>query len=163
MALRSTIIVEVNLIKSFCAQKCIDKLELERIIQFPVLIRTHVPLLLLLSIEKKKMSTTRRCYTSPNCVKDRHVFGGRAWFNSCINSIRGQFLPGRDFDPGFCTRPRALITSTSSWPFFSIIPIWISPVKQRKMVLRYEGVVFCWEQWISMLNMKLCVWKAKVS
>lgn len=36
-------------------------------------------------------------------------------------------LPGVDFEPGFCVRPRALITSTSSCPFLSTMPICMSP------------------------------------
>lgn len=36
-------------------------------------------------------------------------------------------VPGRDLEPGLGVRPRALITSTSSWPFLSIKPIWTSP------------------------------------
>lgn len=36
-------------------------------------------------------------------------------------------LPGVDLEPGFCVRLRALITSTSNWPFLSSIPICISP------------------------------------
>lgn len=36
-------------------------------------------------------------------------------------------LPGVDFEPGFCVRLRALMTSTSNWPFLSSIPICISP------------------------------------
>lgn len=32
-------------------------------------------------------------------------------------------VPGRDLEPGLGVRPRALITSTSSWPFLSINPI----------------------------------------
>lgn len=36
-------------------------------------------------------------------------------------------LPGSALEPGFPTRPRALMTSTSSAPFFSTIPIWMSP------------------------------------
>lgn len=36
-------------------------------------------------------------------------------------------LPGVDLEPGFCVRLRALITSTSNWPFLSSIPICMSP------------------------------------
>ena len=43
------------------------------------------------------------------------------WKCACV-------LPGRDLEPGLGVRPRALITSTSSWPFLSIRPIWTSPV-----------------------------------
>lgn len=41
-------------------------------------------------------------------------------------------IPGVDLDPGFCVRPRALMTSTSNWPFLSTIPIWISPEREKK-------------------------------
>lgn len=51
------------------------------------------------------------------------MYGGR----------RIRFSPGRDLEPGFCTSPRALMTSTSSWPFFSIIPIWMSPGNTHRM------------------------------
>lgn len=41
-------------------------------------------------------------------------------------------LPGVDLEPGFCVRLRALITSTSNWPFLSSIPICISPASGRE-------------------------------
>lgn len=41
-------------------------------------------------------------------------------------------LPGVDLEPGFCVSPRALITSTSNWPFLSTIPIWMSPEREKK-------------------------------
>lgn len=40
-------------------------------------------------------------------------------------------VPGRDLEPGLGVRPRALITSTSSWPFLSIKPIWTSPAGDK--------------------------------
>lgn len=40
--------------------------------------------------------------------------------------------PGRDLEPGLEVRPRARITSTSSWPFLSIRPIWTSPAHKDK-------------------------------
>lgn len=41
-------------------------------------------------------------------------------------------LPGVDLEPGFCVRPRALMTSTSNWPFLSTMPIWISPEGEER-------------------------------
>lgn len=41
-------------------------------------------------------------------------------------------IPGVDLEPGFCVRPRALMTSTSNWPFLSTIPIWMSPERKKK-------------------------------
>lgn len=36
-------------------------------------------------------------------------------------------LPGSVLEPGFTTRPRARMISTSNCPFLSIIPTWMSP------------------------------------
>lgn len=49
-------------------------------------------------------------------------------FTVSFSDLNKCALPGRDLEPGFGVRPRALITSTSSWPFLSIKPIWTSPV-----------------------------------
>ena len=56
--------------------------------------------------------------------------------SGCIRLNLAEFecvLPGRDLEPGFGVRPLALITSTSSWPFLSIKPIWTSPVYVGEM------------------------------
>lgn len=37
------------------------------------------------------------------------------------------FLPGSVLEPGFTTRPRARMISTSNCPFLSIMPTWMSP------------------------------------
>ena len=52
------------------------------------------------------------------------------------------FLPGSVLEPGFTTRPRARIISTSSCPFLSIIPTWMSPNSEwgrNKQALTYKS------------------------
>lgn len=40
--------------------------------------------------------------------------------------------PGRDLEPGLGVRPRASITSTSSWPLRSMMEMCTSPVREKR-------------------------------
>lgn len=66
------------------------------------------------------------------------AFKHTSWFIARVSVYRKHYAhsPGSALEPGFPTRPLARMTSTSSAPFFSTIPIWMSPTEEQQASLK---------------------------
>lgn len=110
---------------------------------------------------------------NPSCSATSHSFRLLlSWGPAGTPSLPGSFLrspsclasPGRDLEPGLGVRPRASITSTSSWPLRSMMAMCTSPARKRMNVqVRSHGAG--WHdatENINLQGMLQCPWEGNM-